>query len=101
MVDVLTEIDIARPRAEVAAFAADPDNATTWYEDIKSVRWHTPKPVQVGSRISFEAQFLGKMLAYTYQVRELEPSTRLVMSIDAEQIAMETTYTWRDTEAGG
>jgi hypothetical protein len=29
-VDVLTEITIERPRDEVAAFAADPSNATTW-----------------------------------------------------------------------
>src|SRR6266536_774550 len=47
-VDVTTEIDIDRPRAEVDAFVADPDNATTWYRNIKSVRWETPKPVRVG-----------------------------------------------------
>ena len=29
-VDVLTETVIARPRAEVAAYAGDPDNATDW-----------------------------------------------------------------------
>jgi uncharacterized protein YndB with AHSA1/START domain len=100
-VDVTTEIDIDRPRAEVAAFAADPDNATTWYGNIKSVRWQTPKPVRVGSRMAFEARFLGRSLAYTYEVRELEPGARLVMSTDEGPFPMETTYTWHDTPTGG
>lgn len=99
-VDVTTEIDIHRPRAEVAAFAADPDDATTWYEDIKSVRWKTPKPAQVGSRIAFEAEFLGRRLVYTYEVRVFEPGTRLVMSTDAGPFPMETTYTWHETSTG-
>ena len=99
-VDVITQIDINRPREEVATYAADPDNATTWYEDIKAVRWETPRPVQVGSRIAFEAQFLGRRLAYTYEVRALEPGVRLVMSTDAGPFPMETTYTWHDTPSG-
>ena len=40
-VDVASEIDIDRPRAEAAAFAADLDNTTQWYANIKSVRWAT------------------------------------------------------------
>jgi uncharacterized protein YndB with AHSA1/START domain len=100
-VDVTTEIDIDRPRQDVAAFAADPDNATTWYANIRSVRWETPKPVQVGSRVAFEARFLGRKLAYTYEIRELEPGTRLVMSTDEGPFPMETTYTWRETPSGG
>lgn len=100
-VDVTTEIDIDRPRAEVAAFAADPDNATTWYTNIKSVRWETPKPVQVGSRVAFEARFLGRSLAYTYEVSELDPGVRLVMRSQEGPFPMETTYAWQDTPAGG
>jgi len=100
-VDVTTEIDIGRPRDEVAAFAADPDNATTWYANIRSVRWETPKPARVGSRIAFEARFLGRNLAYTYEIRELEPGTRLIMSTDEGPFPMETTYTWHDTPSGG
>ena len=52
MVDVTTEIEIDRPRADVAAFASDPDKATAWYARIKAVEWKTPKPVGVGSRIA-------------------------------------------------
>jgi len=72
-VDVVTDIEISRPRAEVAAFASDPDNAPSWYENIDSVEWLTDKPASVGSRISFVARFLGRRLTYTYEIRALIP----------------------------
>lgn len=99
--DVLSEIEIERPRAEVAAFASDPDNATMWYENITGVAWETPKPLEVGSRIAFEARFLGRRLNYTYEVREIEAAERFVMSTAQGPFPMETTYMWADTESGG
>jgi len=99
-VDVTTWTDIARPRAEVAAFAADPGNAPRWYENIDSVRWETEPPVVVGSRMAFVARFLGRRLAYTYQVRDLVPDERLVMSTAEGPVPMETTYTWADVDGG-
>jgi hypothetical protein len=99
-VDVSTEIVIRRRRDEVAAFAADPDHVPTWYTNIKSVEWKTPPPVQVGSRIAFVAQFLGRRLAYTYQVVDWVPNERFVMQTSEGPLPMETTYTWT-TVAGG
>jgi ligand-binding SRPBCC domain-containing protein len=79
-VDVVTETVIARPRDEVAAYACDPDNATQWYENIKSVEWRSPRPLAVGTRLAFVASFLGRRLEYTYEVREYAPGERFVMS---------------------
>jgi hypothetical protein len=100
-VDVHSEIDISRPRAEVAGYASDPDNATAWYENIEAVEWKSPKPVAVGTRIAFVAKFLGRRLAYTYEVREHVPGQRFVMSTAEGPFPMETTYTWADAADGG
>ena len=99
-VDVATEIEIARPRAEVAAYAMDPDNATNWYRNIKHVEWKSPKPLRVGSQIAFEAHFLGRTIAYIYEVRELVPNERFVMATAGGPFAMETTYTWTELPDG-
>jgi uncharacterized membrane protein len=98
-VDVLTETVIRRPVAEVAAFASDPGNAPEWYINIDSVEWRTPPPIAVGSCMDFVARFLGRRLAYTYEVIELVPSERLVMRTADGPFPMETTYTWEPLDA--
>lgn len=97
-VDVLTETVIERPRGEVAAYAADPDHAPSWYVNIKSVEWRSERPARVGSRVAFVAHFLGRRLAYTYEIVEFVAETRLVMRTEEGPFPMETTYTW---EAAG
>ena len=100
-VEVATEVEIALPRAQVAAYAADPDNAVDWYANIESVDWETAPPLAVGSRFAFVARFLGRTLSYTYEVREHEPDARLMMSTSEGPFPMETTYAWTDAPSGG
>jgi uncharacterized membrane protein len=99
-VDVLTEVVIDRPCPEVAAFSSDPDHAPLWYANIKSVRWETVPPPQVGSRMAFVAQFLGRQISYTYEIVELQPDRTLVMSTAEGPFPMETTYTWEPAGTG-
>ena len=99
-VDVVTEVVINRPRDTVAAFAGDPSNAPRWYVNIRSVEWRTPPPLDVGSRLDFVAQFLGRRLAYTYEIVQLTPGERLVMRTAQGPFPMETTYEWESVDGG-
>jgi uncharacterized membrane protein len=93
-VDVLSEVVIERPLAAVAEYVADPSNAPEWYANIESVAWQTEPPVTVGSRMDFVAHFLGRRLAYTYEITELVPHERLVMRTAQGPFPMETSYQW-------
>ncbi len=99
-VDVTVERVIPVARERVAEFAGDPSNAPRWYANIRSVAWRTEPPVRIGSRMDFEARFLGRPLAYTYEVTELVAGERMVMRTADGPFPMETTYTW-ETVPGG
>jgi uncharacterized membrane protein len=99
-VDVTTEVVIDRPVDEVSAYASDPANVPAWYANIESVEWRTAPPVQVGSVVAFTARFLGRRLAYAYEVVELVAGERLVMHTREGPFPMETTYTWSPVGAG-
>jgi uncharacterized membrane protein len=100
MVNVLTEIIINKPLEQVAAYAANPDNAPEWYKNIKGAAWKTSKPLAKGSQIAFKAKFLGRQLAYTYEIREFIPGKRLVMRTAEGPFPMQTTYTWSALDEG-
>lgn len=99
-VDVRTETDIDRPVDVVADYASDPSNAPAWYANIGSVEWVTAPPLEVGSRVTFVADFLRRRLEYTYEVVELVPRERLVMRTAQGPFPMETTYTWAPVDTG-
>ena len=93
-VDVTTSIVINRSYDDVAAYAADPENAPDWYVNITSARWRTAPPLAVGSEFDFVAEFLRRQLTYTYRVTELVPGRTMTMSTAQGPFPMSTTYTW-------
>ncbi|KKI90843.1 ATPase [Bacillus sp. SA1-12] len=97
-VDVLTEMIFNRPLREVSEYAANPDHAPAWYVNIHSAEWKTPKPLTLGSQIAFKAKFLGRDLAYVYEIVEYIPGEKLVMKTANGPFPMETIYTWQEID---
>ncbi|MEH7235442.1 SRPBCC family protein [Bacillus sp. JJ1562] len=95
MVDVLTEIIIKCPISKVSEYAINPDHAPEWYVNIQSVEWKTPKTLTKGSQIAFKAKFLGRELAYVYEIVEFIPDKKFVMKTADGPFPMETIYTWQ------
>jgi uncharacterized protein YndB with AHSA1/START domain len=100
MVNVQTEILIRRQRDEVAEYAANPDNAPQWYDNIHSSQRLTTGPIDVGSKVAFTAKFLGRDLNYTYEFIEYVPGEKLVMQTAQGPFPMQTTYTWAEVIGG-
>jgi hypothetical protein len=100
MVNVSTDILINAPRPRVSAYAASPENAPTWYQNIASSRWLSEPPLAAGSRVAFTAHFLGRTLDYTYEFTTYVPGEMLVMRTSQGPFPMRTTYTWSDEAEG-
>ena len=94
-ITVTNRIHIHQAVDVVAGYAMSPDTAPEWYENIRTVEWQTSKPLARGSRIALVAQFMGRRLAYTYEIVALEPSALLVMRTAQGPFPMETTYRFR------
>jgi uncharacterized membrane protein len=99
MVNVVTEITINCSISQVSEYASNPDNAPEWYENIHSAEWRSSKPLAIGSQIAFKAKFLGRELAYVYEIVELIPGKKLVMKTAQGPFPMETIYTWQEIDA--
>ena len=91
---------IPAPVEAVAAVAGDPSRAPEWYANITTVQWQTTPPAMIGSRMDFVAQFLGRRLAYTYEIVELDPGKRMVMRTADGPFPMETIYLWDPVDGG-
>ncbi len=94
-IDITADVNIGRPRAEVAAYAMDPANDPVWLGGIVEARQVTDGPFGVGTRVARVARFLGRRMDYTPEIREYVPGERLAMATD-KPFDMTITYAFED-----
>ena len=99
-VDVTAQREIARPREEVATFATDPANDSTWIVGISEAEMLTEPPVAVGTRVRRVASFLGRRIDYVMEVDRFDPGRRIVMRSIVSPFPMRVTYEFEDAPAG-
>lgn len=95
-VDVTVEVEVGRPRAEVARHAADWRNDPEWIGALSESRLVTEEPFGVGSRVVRVAHFLGRRIEYENEVTEHVPGERLAMRSVRAPFPMTVVYEWED-----
>jgi hypothetical protein len=98
-VDVVCEVRIARPRAEVGAYMFDPRNDLEWTKGVTSSRPLSGLPLEAGSRVERVARFLGREFAYVYEVTGIEEGRFMAMRA-TRPFPMEIRYELEDVERG-
>ena len=97
-VDVTVEKKIARPRAQVASYAMDAGNDTSWIAGISEATMLTDPPARVGTQVARVAHFLGKRIEYVNEVEVYEPGALMVMRSIKGPFPMHITYSFDETE---
>jgi uncharacterized membrane protein len=98
-IDVTAQVEVRRPRAEVAAYMTDPANDPAWIGGVREVRVETPPPLRAGSRVARVAAFLGRRVEYVNEVTELDPDRVLDMRSVKAPFPMRVTYSFEDAGA--
>jgi hypothetical protein len=98
-VDVSSEVLIARPRAEVAAFMFEPRNDALWTTGVVDCKPLTEGLLQTGSRVERTSKFLGRRFSYLVEVTDYAPNTFVEMRV-AEPFPMHIRYELEDQDGG-
>ncbi|MCA9665329.1 MAG: SRPBCC family protein [Myxococcales bacterium] len=101
MRDVNASITIARPRADVARFAMNPDNDTRWIGGIVEARLVGDPPLELGTTVARVAKFLGRRIDYVLEVVGYEPDALLDMRSIKAPFPMRVTYRFSDGDGDG
>jgi uncharacterized membrane protein len=99
-IDVVGEVQVQRPRDQVAAYMSDPANDPEWIGGLREARLLGDGPLREGSRVTRVASFLGRRVEYVNEITSLEPGSVLEMRSVKAPFPMHITYTFEDRDGG-
>lgn len=98
-VDVFAEVEIARPRAEVAAFMFEPRNDAIWTTGVVEVEPEQDGPLRTGTAVKRISKFLGRRFGYRIEVVDADID-RFVEMTAKEPFEMRVRYELEDRGEG-
>jgi hypothetical protein len=99
-IDVIGEVVVTRPRAEVAAYMTDPANDAEWIGGLREARLIGDPPLREGGRVARLAVFMGRRVEYVNEVTRLEPGRLLEMHSVKAPFPMHIVYSFEDADGG-
>jgi uncharacterized membrane protein len=99
-IDVVAEVQVRRPREQVAAYMSDPVNDPEWIGRLREAHLLGEGPLGEGSRVARVASFLGRRVEYVNEIVTLEPGSVLEMRSVKAPFPMHITYTFEDRDGG-
>lgn len=93
MIEVSSDVVIARPAADVFAFVADAENNPRWQQGMRSCRWTSEGPIGVGATYEQHASFLGRAMESTFEVAAFEPGRSITITTTASTFPITVTRT--------
>ena len=92
-IDVAAEVEIARPRAEVAACMFDPSQDARWTTGVVEAKPLQDGLLRVGAKVDRVSKFLGRRLEYRIEVVAAEPE-RFVEMVATQPFEMRAAIIW-------
>lgn len=92
-------VHIARPTDEVWAYLLDAANDPVWQRPIVEVR-HDGEQIEVGTRVTKVAQFLGRRFEVSFVVTELDPPRRSVVRSEPGPVRLSGVYQLSEVPGG-
>jgi uncharacterized protein YndB with AHSA1/START domain len=100
MASYTATITTAAAPAQAFAYLSRFDRAAEWDPGVDAAEMLTAPPVAVGSRFHLEARFLGRRIPLEYEVVELDPDRRIVLSAENGSVRSVDTITFTDATDG-
>jgi uncharacterized protein YndB with AHSA1/START domain len=98
-VDVAAEVEIARPRTEVAALMFDPSQDARWTTGVVEVKPLQYGRLRAGAKVDRMTKFLGRRFEYRIEVVAADPE-RFVEMTATQPFEMRVRYELEDAGPG-
>ncbi|MET0839203.1 MAG: SRPBCC family protein [Marmoricola sp.] len=100
MLTVEESVTIDKPRAEVSAFFADPDNVPVYSSNLVDYEVVSGGPTEIGRRAKFAVKVVGVRLDYTDELVEYVEGERAKLVSRDGKIPYSITLTFSDEGSG-